>query len=75
VTDRPVIQHHKGILHKWFGPNRGTHWTIAWSVVVILVGSYLVYSNRASNTIIIAIPAAEQAPAPIAPAPSTSEVE
>ena len=36
MPGRSVIQHDKNILYKWFGPNRGTHWTIAGSVAVIM---------------------------------------
>jgi hypothetical protein len=46
--------------YKWFGTNRGTHWTIAGSVAVIIFGSYLVYNSHNSNpATIITIPAAE----------------
>jgi hypothetical protein len=62
-------RHDKSTLHKWFGPNRGTHWTIAGSVAVIMLGSYLVYSNRDGSPVTAtAITAAERAPAPTAPA-------
>lgn len=40
-----VIHHDKTMLHKWFATNRGTHWSIAGAVAVIILGSYLVYSN------------------------------
>ena len=36
-------------LQKWFGANRGTHWKIASSVVVIIFGSYLIYNSRSTN--------------------------
>jgi hypothetical protein len=69
MTGHPTIQHDKSSMHKWFGPNRGTHWVIAGSVAIILLGSYLVYSNRDTTPpIIVAIPATAQAPAPTAPA-------
>ena len=56
--------------HKWFGTNRGTHWTIAGSVAVIIFGSYLVYNGRNSNpATIIIIPAAERTTSPIASGP------
>jgi hypothetical protein len=56
--------------HKWFGTNRGTHWTIAGSVAVIIFGGYLVYNGRNSNpSTIIIIPAAERTTSPIAPGP------
>jgi hypothetical protein len=76
MTGHPVIAHDKSMLHKWFGPNRSTHWTIAGSVAVIVLGSYLVYSNHGSNpangtttSAAERIPAA-MAPAPLAPVPS-----
>jgi hypothetical protein len=37
-------------LHKWVGSNRGTHWSIAGSVAVIILGSYLIYDIRVSNS-------------------------
>ena len=68
--------HDKSTFHKWFGPNRSTQWTIAGSVAVIMLGSYLVYSNPDSNpanptttSAAERIPAA-MAPAPLAPLPS-----
>ena len=52
MNARPVIRRDKHALrkwlHKWFGANRGTHWTIAGSVAVVILGSYLVYSGRDS---------------------------
>ena len=36
MAEPSVIHHDKNMLHKWFGPNRGTHWTIAGSVAVIM---------------------------------------
>jgi hypothetical protein len=74
MTGRSVIHHDKSILHKWFGPNRGTHWAVAGAVAVIMLGSYLVYSNRDGNpATATAIPAAQGTPAPTAPAPPASE--
>ena len=68
-----VIHHDKSMLHKWFGPNRGTHWTIAGSVAVIMLGSYLVYSYRdISPTAATNISAAERTPVPMPPAPSAA---
>ena len=76
MTGHPVIAHDKSMLHKWFGSNRSTHWTIAGSVAVIMLGSHLVYSNRDGNpanptntSAAERIPAA-MAPAPLAPLPS-----
>ncbi len=73
-----VIHHDKNMAHKWsgkwFGTNRGTHWTIAGSVVVIILGGYLIYSNRDGNpATATTTPAADQTPVPMAPAPLTSE--
>ena len=73
-----VVHHDKNIAHKrlrkWFGTNRGTHWTIAGSVAVIILGSYLIYSIRESNpTTVTTNAAAEQSPVPRAPAPLTLE--
>jgi hypothetical protein len=36
-------------LHEWFGTNRGTHWTVAGAVAVIIFGSYLIYNGRNGN--------------------------
>jgi hypothetical protein len=56
--------------HTWFGPNRGTHWTIAGSVVVIIFGGYLVYNGRNSNpATTVIVPAAERTPSPMTPGP------
>jgi hypothetical protein len=55
--------------HKWFGTNRGTHWTIAGSVAVIIFGSYLVYNSRDTNPTNIAIRTVERTPAPMTPGP------
>jgi hypothetical protein len=77
MTGHSAIRHDKGVLHKWFGPNRGTHWTIAGSVAVIILGGYLVYSTRDSSpNTATTISAAEPTPAataPAPPAPRTSE--
>ena len=70
MTEPSGIRHDKSLLHKWFGPNRGTHWTIAGSVAVIMLGSYLVYSNREANPAAAgAISAAQGTSAPTAPTP------
>jgi hypothetical protein len=61
------------MLRKWFGPNRNTHWTIAGSVAVIMLGSYLVYSNRDSNPTGVPIYAIAGSPPPMSPAPLKSE--
>jgi hypothetical protein len=71
MTGHPGTKH-EGVMHKWFGPNRGTHWTIAGSVAVILLGSYAIYtSNRdsapATAVIIAAPPEPVAAPAPVVP--------
>jgi hypothetical protein len=55
----PVIRHNKNMLNKWFGTNRGTHWTVAGSIAVIIIGSYLIYNGREHTTVGIA---AEQSP-------------
>ena len=55
--------------HKWFGTNRGTHWTIAGSVAVIIFGSYLIYNSRDNPTTTTNISAAEGTPAPMTPGP------
>ena len=69
MADPSAIRHNRSWLHRWFGPNRDTHWSVAGAVAVILLGSYLVYSNQTT-----APPnaTAEQTPAPIAPAPPAS---
>jgi hypothetical protein len=68
MTSHPATQNHKSMLHKWFGPNRGTHWTIAGSVIVIMLGGYLVYSNRDVNPPTTAsVSSAPAAPAPVTP--------
>jgi hypothetical protein len=39
---------------KWFVTTRGTHWTVAGFVTVIILGSYLIYSSHDINPIIAA---------------------
>jgi hypothetical protein len=68
-----VIRRDKNMLLKWLGPNRGTHWTVAGAVAVIMIGGYLVYSIRDSNNSIIPLSATVQTAAPIAPAAPTSK--
>jgi len=59
-------------LRKWFGANRGTHWSIAGSVAVIIFGSYLIYNSRHSKPTSAAnIAAAERTPVPMTPGPLT----
>jgi hypothetical protein len=55
MTSRQIIRQKKKMLRswlkKWFGSNRGTHWSVAGSVAVIVLGTYLIYSYRdGSNT-------------------------
>jgi hypothetical protein len=46
---------------KWFLTTRGTHWMVAGSVTVIILGSYLIYGNHYTNpTIASPTPAGEQ---------------
>jgi len=64
MSARSAIRHDKSTfykwLHKWFGANRGTHWSIAGSLAVIIFGSYLIYNNHDSNrTTATTIPAAD----------------
>ena len=70
MSARLAIRHDRSNLrkwlHKWFGTNRGTHWTIAGSVAVIILGSYLVYNSRDGNPA-TAVPAAMRAPATLPP--------
>jgi hypothetical protein len=79
MTSSPVIQHDKNNrkLHKWsgrwFGANRGTHWTIAGSVAVIILGGYVIYNNRNSGPMTATTTATEPTSAPTAPAPLRSE--
>jgi hypothetical protein len=76
MADPSVIRHDRNNLrewlHKWFGTNRGAHWTIAGSVAVIIFGSYLIYNVRYSNsTIATTVATAGRNPAPITPGPLT----
>jgi hypothetical protein len=73
MTRRSAIPHNRSILHKWFGPNRGTHWSIAGSVGVIILGSYLVYSSQKAATTIIVVEQSPAATTPASPAPPTPE--
>jgi hypothetical protein len=74
MTAPNANRHRKSMLIRWFGPNRNTHWTIAGSVAVIMLGGYLVYSNRDSNpTTAAPISAPERTQLPMGPAPLKSE--
>ena len=73
MTAHRANGHRNSMLRIWFGPNRNTHWTIAGSVAVIMLGAYLVYSNRDSNPTGIPISATEGTPPATAPAPLKSE--
>jgi hypothetical protein len=58
-------------LSKWFGANRGTHWTIAGAVAVIILGTYLIYNTRDGNpAAATTITTAGQTPVPMTSAPS-----
>jgi hypothetical protein len=52
MKSRPIIRKKlfRLRLKKWFGSNRGTHWSIAGSVGVIILGTYLIYSGHNGNT-------------------------
>jgi hypothetical protein len=73
MSARSVIQLDMKMLHKWFykwfGTNRGTHWSIAGSVAVIIFGSYLIYYNSDDRnpTTVTAAPAAQEITAPVTP--------
>jgi hypothetical protein len=73
MTRQSAIPHNKSILHNWFGPNRGTHWSIAGSVAVIILGSYLVYSSQKAATTIIVVEQTPTATIPAPPAPPIPE--
>jgi hypothetical protein len=77
MTGPRAVQRDKSILHNWFGPNRNTHWTIAGSVVVILLGTYLIYSNRditPAAVVVISPPVPSAVPTnAVPPAPLKSE--
>jgi hypothetical protein len=73
MTGQHTNEPHKNILIRWFGPNRNTHWTIAGSVAVIMLGGYLVYSNRDSNPASTAISATATTPPATGPTPLKSE--
>jgi hypothetical protein len=55
-------------LDKWFVTTHGTHWGVAGSVTVIILGCYLIYSTRNINpTIATTTPAIHAAPTPSIP--------
>jgi hypothetical protein len=75
---QPVTSRNPKKLHqrpdKWFVTTRGTHWTVAGSVTVIILGSYLIYSSRHINpTIATTTPAVEQNAVPTRPMPLALE--
>lgn len=66
------IQHDKSKSHKWLGTNRGTHWTVAGMVAVIIFGSYFIYSIRNNSaTTTATAPAATRTPAVVTTRPLT----
>ena len=71
MAEPSVIRHDKSWLHKWLGPNQSTHWAVAGAVAVIMLGSYLVYSNNSDSNRTAGTPiaAAEHTAAPMVPAP------
>ena len=70
MTALSAPRHDKNKLRNWFGTNRGTHWSVAGSVAVIIIGSYLIYNSRNGNpTTTIIFTAAERTPSPVTPAP------
>jgi hypothetical protein len=78
MTATSAFRHDKKILrkwlHKWFGANRGTHWSVAGAVAVLIFASYLIYNNRDSGpTTATTIAAAGPAAAPMAFRPLTSK--
>jgi hypothetical protein len=73
MTGQRANKPRENVLRRWFGPNRNTHWTIAGSVAVIMLGAYLVYSNRDSSPAGTAISATEATSPPTGPAPLKSE--
>ena len=73
MTGQHANEPRKNMLIRWFGPNRNTHWTIAGSVAVIMLGGYLIYSNRDSTPASTAISAAEKTAPETGPAPLKSE--
>jgi hypothetical protein len=77
MTSISALRHDKNRLRKWvrkwFGANRGTHWTIAGSVAVIIFGGYLAYNSRDANRATTPFGAAERTPAPMTPAPLPSK--
>jgi hypothetical protein len=73
-----AFRHDKKILRKWFrkwfGANRGTHWSVAGAVAVLIFASYLIYNDHDNGpttaaTIAVAVPAV----VPTAPGPLTSK--
>ena len=52
-----------------FGTNRGTHWTIAGSVAVIILGSYLIYTGHHGSST-TTLDDAARTRAPMTPGPS-----
>jgi hypothetical protein len=76
MTDPSVIRYgtnkFQKWLYKWFGSNRGTHWTVAGCIAVIILGSYLI-ANMGNGQPTTTISAGERAPTPMIPGPFTSK--
>jgi hypothetical protein len=54
----------------FFSVNSGTHWSIAGAVIVIMVGSYVIYSNTDRSPIPIVAVQAVTAPVALTPPPA-----
>jgi hypothetical protein len=53
MTTASAFQNDKKMLRKWlrrwFGTNRGTHWSVAGVVGALIFASYLIYNNHDSG--------------------------
>jgi hypothetical protein len=68
MADHTTVRARSGF-REFFGPHRNTHWIIAGSIAVIILGGYLVYSfDENKPTIVVTIPATLQAQPPAAQA-------
>jgi hypothetical protein len=74
MTRRADSQNIRSILRRRLGPSRSTHWAVAGAVGVIILGSYLIYSNHdISSAVATTNFEAKPGSNPTAPVPLTSE--
>jgi hypothetical protein len=74
MTRRANSQNIRSILRRRLGPSRSTHWAVAGAIGVIILGSYLIYSNHDMSPAVATTNfQVKPGPNPTSPAPLSSE--